>query len=801
MPRRKSIRKPEQLTKPPKTVPILFSAEMPPSAHILNLPDKLNPEPPVPFAWKPPILAQVLSRPSKFLKKSKTAAPAIPLIIAEGLFLEKDEEKITTAKKNSFQFRWPSLRFKIHRPSFKLPRFSWPTLPKLSLPAFHFLNHWQKAVAGFILTALILTAPLPALSSFTNLNQTRHELLTLGSEAFEHINNGQKALLSQDLVNSIAELQLALELFSQAQEELDKIHPAWRAVLSLIPGLRQEYLNGERLLLAGANLTWAALPLLQLASSPLPDSPSQGIEQLNQVLSQTLPKFQATRNHLNQINPAALPLTQRSAFQNIKQKIEFLTADLEKFPALLQMINSMLGAEEPKRYLLIFQNNYELRPTGGFMGSFALLDLNKGKIKNLIIPGGGTYELQGSLKTAVLPPPPLQLLQPRWEFQDANWFPDFPASAKKIAWFYEKGGGPTVDGVIALDTNLLVDFLKVTGEIALPEYGLTVTAQNFVEIIQKYVEIDYDKKENRPKKILGDLAPKLLEKIFSQPENFWKIVLLLNDNLKERHLQLYFNDPLLQTAAQAQGWAGEIKDNSTGDFLMVNNSNVAGGGKTDEVIKQNLNLQTTIESDGSIINKLTIIREHGGLADSLFANVQNVSYLRLYAPANSQLIEAQGFTYPEEKLFKVPEKWYKIDEDLKKIEQNQTIDEQSGTVITQEFGKTSFGNWAMVKPGQTTAVSLTYRLPFKLKKEAPSGWRESLKNFFNAGEDFSSYSLLIQKQAGRLADNFSSSISFPADWQVLWQDPLPSLKRQENQIFFSTDLSEDRFLGLIFQTK
>lgn len=754
MKKKNTTEKPIFASKPPKAVPILFSQTTPASPFILDLQEKLNPLPIAPPSWQPTTLDRLLAQPLSKAKKIVQWWPAISL------------------------------------PRFSLPKFSLPKLPAISLPNFDFLNPWQKAIAGFVLTGLILVLPLPALSTYTKLKNSQTKITGLAQQAFNHLQAGQQSLFAKNLLQASLDLQAALDIFSQTQQEINEIPPILRALLSLSPGARGQYLNGERLMMAGANLAMATLPLVQVLDSSTSVPLTVKLNELRALLDQVLPRFQAVEKYLAQVEASALPPNYQTDFSSLKEKVGWLTSDLEKIQPLLPFLSSLLGGQEPRRYLLIFQNDNELRPTGGFIGSFALVDFDKGKIKTLDLPGGGPYELQGSLKAAVLPPAPLQLLKARWEFQDANWFPDFPASAKKIAWFYEKSGGPTVDGVIALDTHLLKDLLQITGEIPLPEYQLAVNNQNFNEIIQKQVEIDYDKKENKPKKILSDLAPKIISQIFSRPENLPSLASLLLENLTERHLQLFFFNPEMENLAREQGWGGEIKDNPDGDFLMVVNTNIAGG-KTDGVIKQTIRHQAKIEIDGSVVDTVTIIRQHQGKETDLFSNLQNVDYLRLYAPAGSELLKADGFTYPEENLFKVAEKWYKLDEDLKNIERRQTIDERSGTVITQEFGKTSFGNWVMTKPGQTSTVSFSYKLPFKLRQEKSAGWSERLKNLLDGEQNLYPYSLLAQKQAGRDADVFSSSISFPPAWQTVWQDPAD----------FNTDLTVDRSLAIIFSDK
>ncbi|MBI5732186.1 MAG: DUF4012 domain-containing protein, partial [Candidatus Magasanikbacteria bacterium] len=655
------------------------------------------------------------------------------------------------------------------------------------------LSAWQKALAGFALLAFLLILPLKVFSAYATIKESQKNILLSGASAFEYLNQGEKALQEGNIALTVKNIQISLNLFSEAQNELKQISPFWRSLLYLTPKIGNELKNGEELMLAGTNLTLGVLPLLYLFND---GQSSPSLNSLKQTLQETTSRFNKTNENLMAVDADFLPAVNRDAFLKIRETVFWLTSDLKKFDSLLQSLSQALGEKEEKNYLIIFQNEGELRPTGGFIGSFAELKIKNGRIAKLEVPGEGSYALQGSLKAALIPPAPLQLLQPRWQFQDANWFPDFPASAKKLMWFYEKSNGPTMDGVLAFDTYPLIDLLKITGPMALPNYQKTVNAENFVEEIQKQVEIEYDKTQNKPKQILADLAPLFLEKINKEKNTWLPLLALFHRNLNQRHIQFYFSDPELEKGIVAQGWGGAIKENAGGDYLAVINTNI-GGGKSDRVIKQTIRHQSEIKDDGTVLDRVIVTREHQGRLDDVFANWQNVDFIRFYVPAGSQLIEAAGFSWPEEKHFKVPEKWYKMDEDLSRLEKNTTIDNRNGTVITEEFGKTVFGNWVLTKPGQSSTVSLTYRLPFKIQGPKQKGWLDWSK-ISDGKKEYSSYTLLVQKQAGREADAFIHDLSWPKDWQLLWTEP-NNLLWQNNQLIFSANLSEDKFLGFLFQ--
>src|SRR5690606_24264615 len=151
----------------------------------------------------------------------------------------------------------------------------------------------------------------------------------------------------------------------------------------------------------------------------------------------------------------------------------------------------------PKTYLLIFQNYDEARATGGFIGTYGVLKVSNGKIDKLKIES--IYNLDGQLFEDIAAPGPFQPAIPKWGIRDANWFADFPTSADKLLYFYEKVG-ETADGVIATTPQIFSELLKLTGSIEMGQYGVTLTAENFQEQVQFKTSVDYDKELNEPKK-------------------------------------------------------------------------------------------------------------------------------------------------------------------------------------------------------------------------------------------------------------------------------------------------------------
>jgi hypothetical protein len=457
---------------------------------------------------------------------------------------------------------------------------------------------------------------------------------------------------------------------------------------------------------------------------------------------------------------------------------------MQEFTEFSDMAATVLGGDGAMRYLVLFQNNTELRATGGFLGSFAEIDVKDGVITKMDVPGGGSYDLQGSLKDYLVAPEPLRLLSARWEFQDANWFPDFPTTARQASDMYIAAGGPTVDGVIAINATYVSDLLALVGPIDMPEYGRTISDDNFLEETQKIVELEYDRNVNKPKAFIGDLAPRVLKRLMDgTPQDFFAVLDHVNRGLSSRDIQLYFQDDTLERRVLDLGWGGELKQ-TTGDYLMVVDTNL-GGGKTDGVIEEQVDVLVKADDIGHLINTVTVSRTHHGEPGTLFTGANNVNYLRLYVPKGSELIASDGFNPPDVGLFELPEPTWLEDDDLLFSIESTTIDPLSGTTVYEEAGKTVFGNWIQTRPGTTSTVTFTYRLPFTLARfsETPNALAR-LKNAFGMTET-EAYTLTLQKQSGVTKRNTQITFQLPAKWSTLWRsnETKPSFDNSTDHLF------------------
>jgi len=365
----------------------------------------------------------------------------------------------------------------------------------------------------------------------------------------------------------------------------------------------------------------------------------------------------------------------------------------------LALIRLFLGLNG--RYLVLFQNNTELRPSGGFIGSFAEVEIRNGLIKNWYFD---TNIYKRDKRFAIeqnhcLPYPSSfpKIWQNCFSLRDSNWSPDFPEAASDVAWFYKQEDGNKVDGVIALDTNLFIDLLKMVGPVELPKYNLVINPNNFLKEVQYYVEKKYfeepeNKVENEPKTILKDMLPIVLERV-KNPHLFSKTITVFLNNLKTKHIALFLENPTTSKIAQRYNWDGRLKKTDD-DYLFINDANL-GGGKSSLNVEQKIILNVQLQGNNIVNHSLTITKTH--LGDGAWPDATNGGYTRVLTPFASTLISKTNI---------------------------DNVD------FYREKDKTSFGFWTAVAPKETKSFQISYSsLVKKIKGK---------------------YRLLVQKQLGTL---------------------------------------------------
>lgn len=669
-------------------------------------------------------------------------------------------------------------------------------LPSRYALSFNF-NKIKKSglsFAGAALAILIIVLAVPLWQKGIFL---KDRVLGVSTEGLNNLESAVENVKNQNLDESSMDFREAYLNFSQASDEINDMGGFIIDLTQHIP-FASKLSSGKNLVEAGKHISLAGgsinevMKIFSEFQNPISNQSSSSSVSLLDIfksaeehLGVVKKELEAAQNNIEKVSVNDLPEEKRNDFVSMKSKLPAAIEFTNGFLANSDILVDILGGNGPRKYLFLFKNNHEMRATGGFVGSYGLIDIWNGEVRKFFVDG--IFNPDGQLKEKVVPPKPIQKISAAWSLHDSNWFPNFPTSAEKAILFYERTGGPTVDGVITLTPKVMEEFLKITGPIEMEEYDVTLDSDNFIEKTLHEVEVDYDKDENRPKKILADLAPIVLDKILNSKdlENISKTLTILSKGLSERHILLYSQNSQLQEMISERGWSGEIL-NTSKDYLSVVNTNI-NGYKTDGVIDETIDHKAEIQEDGSVIDTIVITRKHnGGNGDFEWWNKVNANYMRVYVPKGAKLLEVEGQT----REFVEPPLDYDAlgfirDEDIEREENNMKIDQKTGTRIYEEEDKTVFANWTYVSPQETVMIKYKYLLPFKISLD-------------RIGKAADSYSILFQKQSGSVGSKLNLTVKYPEYYDVAWSYP-GEFSPVGNEVKLETDLAVDRFVGLVFK--
>lgn len=376
----------------------------------------------------------------------------------------------------------------------------------------------------------------------------------------------------------------------------------------------------------------------------------------------------------------------------LKQQFPIITQALDQAIPATHLLPPLLGYPNQKTYLFLLQNNTELRPGGGFIGTYGLMKVSSGEIVSL--KTDNSYNLDEAAKKLppIEPPAPLRtyLKQNAWYFRDSNWSPDFPTSAGQALLFYQReGGSRNVDGVMAVTPTTISALLRLVGPIKVGD--IEFTADTFTEKLQAYVDKGFKsagQSESQRKDIIGIMTKDLVDRLLKLPVAEWKdVFLVLSQQLSEKQLLLYMKDTGVQGILVDQNWAGAIDRTPEIDSLMVVDANLASL-KTDLAMRRTYTSTVDLTGERPTV-ELVIRYQHTGKFDwrtSYLISRYN-TYIRVYVPSGSELVSSSGA-------------------------QRRERSNAAGEVQTSsELGKTVFAAFKSIEPGTSSELKLVYRLP------------------------------------------------------------------------------------------
>jgi hypothetical protein len=396
-----------------------------------------------------------------------------------------------------------------------------------------------------------------------------------------------------------------------------------------------------------------------------------------------------------------LELKNHNVKSAVTAALTFLPMDAsqkEEYKTLATLGDALLFTNgQTKTYLVLFQNNMELRPGGGFIGAFAIVKIKDGKIVSM-----DTHDLSnfdGRIPNTIAPPYPMTetLHIDAWKMRDSNFSPDFATNAKKAMEFYYMGEGQEqFDGVIGITANMLTSMLKVTGPIQIEGYPGTYDSENAIISLEYQVEKAFEQQginRGERKDVIKALGQEIEKRIFNlSTTQKMELAKILLEDLNHKDIQLYFKDAALEKSAAQANWAGSFNQNWNKDFLMTVDANL-GAFKSDYYVKRATDYTLDFSGDKPKVI-LKIVYNHTAKQKDWMTR-DYTSYLRVYVPDGA---------------------WFENGSNFDNVQ------------FGNEFGKKYFGAIIKVPIDSSKTIELNYFLPQNITAE--------------------NYSLLIQKQAG-----------------------------------------------------
>ena len=438
---------------------------------------------------------------------------------------------------------------------------------------------------------------------------------------------------------------------------------------------------------------------------------------------------QVDLNRLDELNVAS-QIT--DAIGPFRELLPDLISGIDVLVPISATVQELAGVDEDRQWLVLFENNSELRPGGGFLGVFGLLLMRDGEMKNMLV--SDTYAIdkyvENPLYQVAAPAPLVKYMGvSKWYFRDANWSPDFPTSAQTAITLLRQEVSflgqpvPEIHGVIGITPDFVSRLMNLTGPITVD--GITFNSGNIRDLLEYEVEFGFADKDipfEERKLIVSKLSDELIDRLFHLSTSKWPDLFSAVDlSFQDKQIQLYSKNEQAQLAFVDSGWSGEVDQDVNDDLLLVVDANMAAL-KTDPVMERSIKYSIVPDGQGGFNATTAITYKNTGTFTKLTTRYR--TYTRVYAPLGSTFISSSG-TLENDKLHNPSLKEYTVD-------------------VVDDLELTSFGAFTSIEPGDEKTMSFTYKLPANVA-EAISG---------------NVYQLKIAKQLGAADHTLTLDLNF-----------------------------------------
>lgn len=375
----------------------------------------------------------------------------------------------------------------------------------------------------------------------------------------------------------------AARLFAGAERRLDAW---WVRPVAAIPGAAQNA-DALRVMTSSGRELAAAGATAARRADPDDITPIDGVVPLDDVRALEEPLTDASRaltrarTDLAGIDSPWIVGTVADKADTLDQKLARAVHDLETARLAVSVVPDLLGGDGERRYLVVFQNPAEQRANGGVIGNLAELAYRDGAIELLRNERDSDFNLRnpGTARTLVGPDDYVRRYaqyEPESTIQNVTLSPDFPSVAEVLEGVYPQTGAGPIDGVISLDPLALAEFLRLTGEVTVPGYDVTLHPDDAAELLLREQYVRFPDPVVRAEFLRATVAAVFDRLRSTQLPGPAYIGEVLGPMVHEGRLQIHSRDRAEQRFFRRIGATGGFPAVRGGDFLGVATQNSAG---------------------------------------------------------------------------------------------------------------------------------------------------------------------------------------------------------------------------------
>lgn len=632
------------------------------------------------------------------------------------------------------------------------------------------------AVAIFVVLTVLVVGQLVLLTDAANRLQSSRQNFerVIGSLANKE---GTEFTLTDfnRLSSSLHELSRSVDTVQNRVRYLRPLaafNPNWQAYVGALD-VTEQMVGASQSMMSGVEPT--LFFLVQGAETEAVVTQISSGERIIELLTIGRERFQqaqqqlaAARTRLDSIDTSLVTPETLLLIEEIDTYYEQLTTTNDMLLDAPDTLTAAFGLDDEVSYLVLAQNSDEIRPSGGFIGTWGWMNVRNGRVTDYdYFPSTRTNPSPPAVDiNAVYPIPSwwLRFREPIYAAWDGSWHADFPATAEMAAWYYNVGENPQtpIEGVIAIDLIGFEYLLESLGSVTVPDYNVVVTPENFREVVY---DIRAFGEGVRPhKEFLAALYKTVFEEWQSANRDEEVTTALLGATLqalRERHLMLYATDDTIQDAIETLGWGGAQAPALEHDYLMVADANL--GNKSNSSIIRQWTYDVEVQEGGSLSSRVSISYDY---PDSIASQDPAVdpeyhgeldygNLLQVFTPANSTPTLGG------------------LEEDVRVIE---VVQQQAHAIFVSIFD---------VEYDTAERVQFAYTTPPLIEELGT----------------YKRYRLLLQKQPGTVDESVSVQLTLPEGAEVVSTSPevAASYTLEQEILDFRLNLTTDQWIEVIYR--